>query len=131
MKSLIYLHAKFVEQCLREKVNVPTQLAINEGMIEGKRSEGFQKTRNNLINSRGRSVFTHLDRTCFCHKTNYTLFLNCPPEETPGDESDAMNHLKKVEGYFKEVSREWVQANILLIALTKGWTATFTTKRSR
>jgi hypothetical protein len=54
------------------------------------------------------------------------LFLSCSSAETPkhslgrgGNDSDVVNHLKEVEGYFKEVRREEVRLSkrLLLIVL--------------
>ncbi|KAE8441379.1 hypothetical protein EG329_005006 [Mollisiaceae sp. DMI_Dod_QoI] len=104
-----YLHAKFVRDCLEEDVNVPTQLAIsllelkiNEGRKEGKSwslVEGFPESMEQILEFKKK-----------VQKLNYVLFLSCSSAETPrhslgggSDDSDVVNHLKAVEGYFKEI----------------------------
>jgi putative hydrolases of HD superfamily len=67
-----YLHAKFVKECLEEKVNIPTDLAIslletkiNKGIKEGNRwilVYGFPESMHQLLEFEEKVSITYVDR---------------------------------------------------------------------
>jgi hypothetical protein len=68
-----YLHAEFVKDCLKEKVDVPRDLTIsllerkiNEGIGEGKKwslVHGFPKCIQELLEFEKKVGLTHVDKT--------------------------------------------------------------------
>jgi len=68
-----YLHAEFLKECLTEKANVPTELAIsllegkiNEGIEKGKKwslVHGFPQNRRELLQFEEKVSMTHMNRT--------------------------------------------------------------------
>ena len=123
-----YLHAKFLKDCLEEKVDVPRELTVS--LLEEKINQGGEDGRKwSLVHGFPESIQDLLEFEGKVQKTNYTVLLNCTAEGMLkrvgrsegeiGEDLDATkriqdfhvrnaevkNHLMATKDCFKEVSR--------------------------